>query len=100
MNFPWKKSKTLKSAMDLKTPNQLRVEIGLEPVTEVEVSNLSDKSKQTVEELFEELSEHEFVSSSPLDGSPLATIRMSDVYRVLCEYFNVDPKETEWRDYM
>ena len=95
MNFPWKKSIVNK----LKTPNEMREELGLEIVKEQEVNDMGDKVKQTVEELFENLIEHEYVGTSPIDGSPVGSIRATDVYRVICDYFNVDPKDTEWSDY-
>lgn len=96
MNFPWKKSRT----NDIKTANQLRVEIGLAPVEDIKAEEVKTvDNTQKVEEIFEALLEHEFNTVSPLDGSPVATIRSTDIYRVLCSYFDVDPKETEWSDY-
>lgn len=92
MNFPWKKEKT----NVLKTPNEMREELGLEPVVE-EVKKVDNTQK--VEEIFEAILEHEFNTTSPLDGSPVATVRSSDIYNVLCSYFDVDPKETDWSDY-
>ena len=96
MTFPWKKLKT----NGIKTTNQLRVEIGLEPIEELAVEEVKTVNNvQKVEEIFEAIIQHEYAGKSPLDGSPIATVRSSDIYNVLCTYFDVDPKETDWSDY-
>lgn len=96
MNFPWKKAKL----NVLKTPNQMREELGLEPVVDPVAEEVKKvDNTQKVEEIFEAILEHEFNAVSPLDGSPVATVRSADVYNVLCSYFDVDPKETDWSDY-
>lgn len=96
MNFPWKKSSVTK----LKTPNEMREELGLEPVEDTKAEEVTKvDNTQKVEEIMEAIIEHEYAGTSPLDGSPIATVRSSDIYNVLCTYFDVDPKETDWSDY-
>lgn len=96
MTFPWKKSSVTK----LKTPNEMRAELGLEPVESIKAEEVTKvDNTQKVEEIMEAIIEHEYAGTSPLDGSPIATVRSSDIYNVLCTYFDVDPKETDWSDY-
>ena len=54
---------------------------------------------QTVEELFEMCLEHEFLTTSPIDGTHIAAIRSEDVMQTLCAYFNVNGEETEYSEY-
>lgn len=66
---------------------------------EVNFYSMGFSSKEVVEEIMKHLVEHEYVSSSPTTGEPISAIRMTDIYRVICDYYDVDPKETEYSDY-
>lgn len=66
---------------------------------EVNFYTMGFSSKEAVEEIMKKVVEHEFVSNSPTTGEPISVLRASDIYRVICEYYDVDPKETEYSDY-
>lgn len=67
--------------------------------SEVNFYTMGFSSKEAVEEIMKKAVEHEFVSNSPTTGEPISVLRASDIYRVICEYYDVDPKETEYSDY-
>ena len=97
MNFPWKKKREPKP-LTTKEMSQAEVMGYLWfPEKQQEVTKVDNTQK--VEEIMEAIIEYEYAGTSPLDGSPIATVRSSDIYNVLCTYFDVDPKETEWSDY-
>lgn len=54
---------------------------------------------QTVERLMTEITDYEFVTASPLDGSSIGVIRTDDVYRAICKAMNVAPTSTSFSSY-
>lgn len=72
-----------------------------QPTYEVDPSitiyETNDKDK--VEELFEKISSYSFITESLITGEPVDAVRTSDIYHILCTYFNVDPDSTSFRHY-
>lgn len=76
---------------EVKTTSELE-----EPKKEVEIV---PDNKKTVNDLMKQVTDREYVTVSPLDGEYMSVIRSEDVMAILCEYFNVNGKETEYSDY-
>lgn len=68
--------------------------------SEVNFYSMGFTNKEAVEEVMAALVDHEYLTTSPTTGEYMSAIRMADVYRVLCDYYEVDPKETEYSDYV
>ena len=72
-------------------------------LTLVEVQNMPNEVNktdvQTVERLMTEITDYEFVTASPLDGSSIGVIRTDDVYRAICKAMNVAPTSTSFSSY-
>lgn len=68
-----------------------------EPIVE-EVEIMPD-NKQTVNDIMKRITDREYVTVSPIDGEYMSVIRSEDVMSILCDYFNVDGKDTEYSDY-
>lgn len=56
-------------------------------------------SKEAVEEIMTQIEERAFMTSSPITGEPLDAVRLSDIYAVLCEFFDHDPHDSEYSHY-
>lgn len=109
MKFPWKKRTNV-----LKTPNEMRAELGLKPITQEDIIGNVFIPQQTAEEvskmdetklytLFEEAAENilefESVVPSPVDRSLIGVIRTADVLNALAESMGVDIKQTGFEHY-
>ena len=68
--------------------------------SEVNFYSMGFQNKDLVEEVMKQLIEHEYLTTSPTTGEYMSAIRVADVYRILCDYYDVDPKETEYSDYV
>ena len=55
--------------------------------------------KKEAEELFGRIIDMAFVSSSPITGEPIDVVRTSDICRIVCDYFNVNPNSTIFAHY-
>ena len=55
--------------------------------------------KKEAEELFGRIIDMAFVSSSPITGEPIDVVRTSDICRIVCDYFNVNPSSTIFAHY-
>ena len=107
MNFPWKKRTNV-----LKTPNDMRAEMGLKPVEDIvsnvfipqqkaeEVSKMDETKLYTLfEEAAENILDFESVVPSPVDGSSIGVIRTADVLNALAESMGIDIKQTGYEHY-
>lgn len=84
---------------EMKTPNQMREEMGLEPIKNPEVEDLSNTKVTEFERLAKELLEFEFVTSSPNDGSLISAIRSEDVLNTIAEFYGVDIEKSSYSDF-
>ena len=56
-------------------------------------------SKEAVEEIMNQIEERAFMTPSPITGEPLDAVRLSDIYSVLCEFFDHDPQDSDYSHY-
>lgn len=55
--------------------------------------------KDTFEAIAEKILEYEFVTSSPIDGSPIGVVRTDDVLNSIAAYYGIDIAETKFLQY-
>ena len=68
--------------------------------SEVNFYSMGFQNRDAVEEIMKQLIDHEYLTTSPTTGEYMSAIRMADVYRVLCDYYDVNPQEPEYSDYV
>lgn len=77
---------------------EVHIYTAFEEVETMETANKVDDITK-VEDLMDAITNFEFVMTSPIDGSPISVMRAEDVYRALCQAYNVDPKKTSFSSY-
>lgn len=78
------------------SPNEMRAYVG----GQVFLASAEKISVETVNDLMKKVTNQEFLTTSPCDGGTyIGVIRTDDVMKILCDYFEVDGKKTDFGAY-
>lgn len=78
------------------SPNEMRAHVG----GQVLLASAEKISVETVNDLMKKVTNQEFLTTSPCDGGTyIGVIRTDDVMKILCDYFEVDGKKTDFGAY-
>lgn len=89
------KNEVLNTNSGVLSPEEMRAYVGGAVLT-VSAEKIS---VETVNDLMKKVTAQEFLTASPCDGTYIGVIRTDDVMRILCEYFEVDGKKTDFGAY-
>ena len=90
------KNEVLNTNSGVLSPNEMRAYVG----GQVLLASAKKISVETVNELMKKVTGQEFLTTSPCDGGTyIGVIRTDDVMKILCDYFEADPKKTDFGAY-
>lgn len=89
------KNEILNTNSGVLSPEEMRAYVGGAVLT-VSAEKIS---VETVNDLMKKVTSQEFLTTSPCDNTYIGVIRTDDVMRILCDYFEVDGKKTDFGAY-
>ena len=89
------KNEILNTNSGVLSPEEMRAYAG----GQVLLASAEKISVETVNDLMKKVISQEFLTTSPCDGTYISVIRTDDVMRILCDYFEVDGKKTDFGAY-
>lgn len=90
------KNEVLNTNSGVLSPEEMRAYVGGAVLT-VSAEKIS---VETVNDLMKKVTAQEFLTTSPCDGGTyIGVIRTDDVMKILCDYFEVDGKKTDFGAY-
>ncbi len=90
------KNEILNTNSGVLIPEEMKAYVG----GQVLLASAEKISVETVNDLMKKVTSQEFLTTSPCDGGTyIGVIRTDDVMKILCDYFEVDGKKTDFGAY-